>query len=319
MTGRTVRLLSDEIEWHYGTPGENGNPMSLVVAANFTDGVVLGTDTSVNLPGPPSDYDGTLPPGISQLGSVLKVFEGRETLFPLGQRPIGIAIYGTPRIGNRSIESYLHEFVASDPNGIISGETTVQTIAEGLREFFAQLHESIVLPFSEEFRKRPYDQIPEQERPSFGFVLGGYSARSYSGEIWQVYVPTHKEPIQLRKQGDYSLNWIGSIDQINRYLKGYSDDMLAELRQYILKTHPTVFSPEEQNEINAIVAKSEYVMPTSVMPLGVGVEFVRFLIGLSINHHRFAMGPAFVAGGPKIGIASYASKHFEILGDNAKQ
>ena len=313
MIGRAVRLPCDKIEWHYVAPRGNGKSMSLVVAANFNDGVVLGTDTSVNLPGPPSDYDEAIPPGIAQFGSVLKVFEGRETLFPLGERPIGVAIYGTPQIGNRSIESYLQEFVVSDPNGIISGETTVQMIAEELRKFFAQLHEGIVVPFLEKFRKKSYDQIPEQERPDFGFVLGGYSAKSYSGEIWQVYVPAHLEPIQLRKPGDHSFNWIGSIDQINRYLKGYSDNMLAELRQYIEKTHPNSFSPEEQNEINAIVAKSEYVLPTSVMPLAVGIEFVRFLIGLSINHHRFAMGPAFVAGGPKIGVASYTGKPFEIL------
>ncbi len=89
--------------------------------------------------------------------------------------------------------------------------------------------------------------------------------------------------------------------------------MLAELRQYIEKTHPNSFSPEEQNEINAIVAKSEYLVPTSVMPLAVGIEFVRFLIELTVNHHRFAMGPAYVAGGPKIGIASYAGKRFEVL------
>ena len=287
--------------------------MSLVVAANFTDGVVLGTDSSVNLPGPPTDYEATLPPGIEGFGSVLKVFEGRETLFPLGQRPIGVAIYGTPQIGNRSIESYLHEFVVSDPNGIITGESTVQMIADELRKFFTQLHEGIVIPFLENFRKKSYDQIPEHERPGFGFVLGGYSAKSYSGEIWQVYVPTFKEPIQLRKPGDHSFNWIGSIDQINRYLKGYSEDMLVELRQYIVKAHPNLFSLEEQNEINAILTKSEYLIPTSVMPLAVGIEFVRFLIEFAINHHRFAMGPAFVAGRPKIGIVSYARKPFEIL------
>jgi hypothetical protein len=313
VTGRMVRLPCDKLEWHYYSPERDEKPMSLVVAANFADGVVLGTDTSVNIPGPPSDYDEPLPPGVLQFGSVLKVFEGRETLFPLGQRPIGVAIYGTPQIGNRSIESYFHEFVVSDPNGIISGETTVQTIAEGLREFFAKLHESIVAPFLEKFRKRPYDQIPEDERPGFGFVLGGYSANSYSGEIWQVYIPVHKEPIQLRKPGDHSFNWIGSIDQIDRYVKGYSDNMLDELRQYIEKTRDNPFSLQERNDINAIVAKSEYVLPTSVMPLAVGVELVRFLIGLSINHHRFAMGPAYVAGGPKIGIASYAGKQFEIL------
>jgi hypothetical protein len=311
VTGRIVRLPCDKIEWQDDVP--RGNPMSLIIAANFLNGVVLGTDTSIQLPGPPSDYEGALPPGISEFGSVLKIFEGRDTLFPLAQRPVGVAIYGVPQIGNRSVESYLHEFVMSDPNGVISGETTVRMIAEELRKFFVQLHETIVRPFSEDFRKKPYDQIPEHERPGFGFVLGGYSAKSYSGETWQVYVPTFKEPLQLRKPGDYSFNWIGSIDQINRYLKGYSDEMLAELRRYILNTHPNLFSPEEQNEINAIVAKSEYLMPASVMPLAVGVEFVRFLIEFAINHHRFAMGPAFVAGKPRIGIASYAGKPFEIL------
>ena len=48
------------------------------------------------------------------------------------------------------------------------------------------------------------------------------------------------------------------------------------------------------------------------MPLAIGVELVRFLIEHSINHHRFAMGPAYVAGGPKIGVVSYASQQFEI-------
>jgi hypothetical protein len=312
VTGRTVRLPCGKIEWHYDAPEGNGNPMSIVVAANFADGVVLGADTSVNIPGPPSDYQEPLPPGVAQFGNVLKVFEGRETLVPLGQRPIGIAMYGTPQIGNRSIESHLHEFITRDPNGVISGETTVQAVAEELRTFFADLHERIVLPFLEGFRKRPYDQIPEQERPGFGFVLAGYSAKSYLGEIWQVYVPTHKEAIQLRKPGDYSLNWIGSIDQINRYMKGYSDEMLAELRQYLEKTHPITFS-SEQNEINSILAKSEYIIPTTVMPLAVGIEFVRFLVQLTIDHHRFAMGPAYVAGGPKIGVVSYAGKPFEIL------
>ncbi len=287
--------------------------MSIVVAANFPNGVVLGTDTAVQLPGPPSGYEGAVPPGVSQFGSVMKVFEGRETLFSFGSRPIGVAVYGTPQIGGRSVESYLHEFIVRDQDSVISGETTIQAIAEALQRFFAQLHKSIVLPFLRDFRKMPYDQIPEQERPGFGFVLGGYSPQSYLGEIWQVYVPTFKEPIQLRKPGDFSFNWIGTIDQINRYLKGYSDDMLAELRQHILKNHPNFFSPEEQNEINAIVAKSEYVVPTSVMPLAVGIEFVRFLIDLTISHHRFAMGPAYVLGGPKIGVASYSGKPFEIL------
>ena len=315
MTGRAVRLPCDETEWQYDVPRQgDGNPMSDIVAATFPDGVVLGSDTSNSIPGPPSDYDGPMPPEVTQRGGLLKVFEGRETVLSLGPRPIGVAIYGTPMIGSRSIESHFQEFVVSDPNGVISGPSTLQAVADELRSFFFRLHEKIVIPSVAEFRKRPYDEVPESERPSFGFVLGGYSANSYSGETWHVFIPTNKESVQLRKPGDHSFNWFGNIDPINRYLKGYSDNMIDELRKYIELGRGKPFSDQEKQDIDRIIDKSEYLMPATAMPLTVGVELVRFLVSLSINYHRFAIGPAYVAGGPKIGIANYTGGQFEILG-----
>ncbi|MFZ0245282.1 hypothetical protein [Candidatus Binatus sp.] len=289
--------------------------MGFIVAATFPDGVILGADTSVNLPGPPKGYDQPLPQEVTHgnVGGVLKVFEGRETLVPLGHRPIGVAIYGTPLIGDRSVGSYFREFVVSDPNGVISGETEIQVIAEELNKFFAKLHKEIVLPSSEVFHKKPYDQIPANERPGFGFVLGGYSANSYMGEIWQVFVPVLTEAVQLRKAGEYSINWFGNIEPIDRYLKGYSQGILNELRQYIEKGRGIPFSDQEQRDINAILARAEYILPITAMPVEVGTELVRFLVELTINHFRFALGAAFVAGEPRIGKASYMGTPFEIL------
>jgi hypothetical protein len=313
VTGRTIRLPCDKIRWQYDLPRRgDGNPMRVVVAATFPDGVVLGTDTSASLPGPPDDLEGPFPEGVTQRGGLLKVFEGRETLVALGPRPIGAAIYGTPMIGNRSVESHLQEFIDSDPKGVISKPSTVKAVADELTAFFFKLHEAIVVPGVEQFRKRSYNEVPEVERPGFGFVLGGYSANSYSAETWHVFVPTNKEAAQLRKPGDHSLNWFGNIDPINRFLKGYSDSMVAELRKCI-EGHREALSAEEQKDLQAILDKSEYIMPTMAMPLTVGVEMVRFLVSLSINYFRFAIAPAYAAGGPKIGKATYTGKQFEIL------
>jgi hypothetical protein len=286
--------------------------MSLVVAANFPDGVVLGADTTVTLPGPPLDYGEPLPPNVMH-GGILKVFEGRETLFSLGNRPIGVAIYGTPVIGNRSVESYLHEFVVSDPGGVISGETPIQAIAQELTKFFARLHEAIVVPSAEAFRKRPYDQIPQDQRPGFGFVLGGYSANSYLGETWLVFVPVNEEPTPLRQPGEYSINWFGIIDPIERYLRGYSQALVNELREYVEKERGSGFSDKEQQALNAILAKAEYVLPTTAMPVAVGIELVKFLLELVTNHFRFTVGASFVAGRPKIGKVTYMDRTFEVI------
>jgi hypothetical protein len=313
VTGRIVRLPCDKIEWHYDAPAEgDGKLMGFIVAATFTDGVLIGTDTSINLPGPPKDFDQPLPPEVMH-GGILKVFEGREALVPLGQRPIGVAIYGVPLIGGRSTTSYFREFVDSDPNGVISGETTVQAIAEELYKFFEQLYKDVVIPSTEDFRKKPFDQVPAVERPGIGFVLGGYSAHSYLGEVWQVFLPVNKGAVQLRKPGEYSINWFGHIDPVDRYLKGYSQNLLNELRQYVVTKRDRQFSDEEQQEINAILAKAEYTLPIVSMPVEVGVDLVRFLVELTINHFRFALGAAFVAGGPKIGKATYTGAPFEIL------
>jgi hypothetical protein len=174
-----------------------------------------------------------------------------------------------------------------------------------------------VIPSAEGFRKKPYDQIPVNERAGFGFVLGGYSAGSFMGETWLVFVPLQNEPVPLRKQGDYSINWFGSIEPIDRYLKGYSQGLIDELRGYVEKQRGNAFTENEQQELNAILVKAEFPMPLVAMPIAVGVECVRFLVQLGIDHFRFTLGAEFVAGGPNIGKATYMDKRFEILEEGA--
>jgi hypothetical protein len=101
-------------------------------------------------------------------GGVLKVYEDADKLFPLGSRPIGIANFGNAMIGNRTIGNYLREFVALDPAGVISGDTTVPEIAEELRKFFLDLYQKVVIPAVEAL----HGSLSFRSRKSKGPVSG---------------------------------------------------------------------------------------------------------------------------------------------------
>jgi len=65
--------------------------MTVAVACNLAEGVVLGVDSAVTI------HD-------SQ-GLVVKVYENAVKLFQLGEKPIGIAAFGIGALGNRIIGS----------------------------------------------------------------------------------------------------------------------------------------------------------------------------------------------------------------------
>ena len=285
--------------------------MSLTVP----DAVILGVDSTVSLPGLPKGADIPLPANVIEWarGPAIKAYDGAEKLFALGNRPVGVAIYGTTMIGDRSIRSHLHEFVTKDPDGVLSRETSLQQIAEGLRAFFANLYEKVVKPFLQDFRKMPFDQIPVDQRPGFGFVIGGYSANAYLPEVFHVFVPTVSEPQVMRRQRELNANWFGLYEPIDRYYKGYTQPILNSLLEQFEKIHGSALSEQNRADINALLATYEYPNTISLMPVSVGIEYVRFLVGLVINHYRFDVGIPLVGGSVRIGKATCASGTFEVL------
>src|SRR6266481_3930461 len=63
------------------------------------------------------------------------VYEDAEKVFQLGQKRIGIAIYGMAGIGDRSIGSYIREFEARESTNLMSRNCSLGEVAEGLRAF----------------------------------------------------------------------------------------------------------------------------------------------------------------------------------------
>ncbi len=277
--------------------------MTVAVSCNLADGVVLGVDSAVTL--------------ANQGGGILKVYENAEKLFQLGEKPIGIAIFGMANIVNRSVGSYIREFELQDPNQVVSKPASVPNMVEELRKFFMQEYETKVIPEIETQTGKKFSQIPNEQKPGLGLAVGGFSAGAYLSEVWEILIPIHSTPntaICHRHQGDFGGTWFALNDPIFRYFKGYDRALLAKLKDHLAQLRGSPFTQQEEADINKLIADYEYKVPFAAMPIEEGIAHVRFLVELVVSHHRFAIGAPVVGGKARIGLVTYKGEKFKILG-----
>jgi hypothetical protein len=70
---------------------------------------------------------------------------------------------------------------------------------------------------------------------------------------------------------------------------------------------------EEIDRYTPIRDKHAYSIPVDYMPIQTGIEYVRFLVQLVIQHYRFTSTHAVVGGRDKIGVVTYKEEKFQIL------
>jgi hypothetical protein len=282
-------------------PSIKGKRMTVAVSCNLSDGVILGVDSAVSVPGP---------------GGISKVYETGEKLFQLGDLAVGIATYGLGAIGDRSIGSYLREFEKMNPRWVISHPTSMRRTCEHLRKFFLETYRKILVPVLEQAHGKPFEQIPPNQRPGLGLVLGGFSRGQYLSEVWHILIPTHDKPdssVQERAPGQFGTNWFALFGPIARYVKGYDPNLMRELLAYIEKEVGKTFTDEQQKAIRDMCNKVEVQFPFGAMPIEEGISHTRFLVELVIQHHRYASGAPVVGGSSKIGMVTYRGGQFQIL------
>lgn len=273
--------------------------MTVAVACNLSDGVILGVDSAVTVPAP---------------GGVQKVYENAEKLFQLGERPIGVAVFGMASIGTRSIGSYIREFEVTEQ--AVSQMSNIEDIVEALRKFFYNVYKSTVIPAFEEQTEKSFSDIPPERRPAFGLAVGGFSEEQYLSEVWEIIIPHNdqeRSATQKRGRGNFGTNWFAEFGPIQRYVLGFDKSLIDELLAFFEKLRGKPYEENELNEIGEIIRKHEYQIPFSAMPMREGVDHVRFLVELVINHHRYASGAPIVGGEAHIGMVTYRGEQFEIL------
>lgn len=280
--------------------------MTVAVSCNLSDGVILGVDSAVTVPG---------------AQGIDKVYENAEKLFQLGARPIGVAAYGLSALETRNIGSLIREFEVTDPSDVLDDESSVGEVVEALRAFFMDEYRRTMVPFIEQSLERRFDSIPHEEYPELnipfiGLAVGGFSSGEYLSEVWNIIIPLHDQPNsadRVREQGDFGSNWYAMNQPIYRYTHGYDPALMGELTGYVEQLRGTPFSDSERQQIHEILARHEYPIPFPAMPMQEGVAYTRFLVELVINHHRFAVGAPVVGGGVRIGRVTYRGEQFQIL------
>lgn len=275
--------------------------MTFAISLNLPDGVILGVDSAVTLGGSKG---------------ILKVFENAQKLFQLAEKPVGIATYGLATLGERSIGSFFREFELLDPKNIVSKPSSVKDIVEELRAFLHRKYLSIVVPLLEKAIEKKYDEIPANEKPVLGVVVGGFSNDAYLPEVWEIVIPIHDQPNSARLwngQGKFGSTWFALNTPIIRYVKGCDPALLTGVVDYYEKLRGQKLTPQEEKDLLKVVIPFEYAIPFASMPLQEGIAYVRFFVEMVINHHRFVIGAPVVGGKACVGLVTYKGEKFQIL------
>jgi len=85
------------------------------------------------------------------------------------------------------------------------------------------------------------------------------------------------------------------------------------LKNYFTQLRGTPLTVQENDAINNILQRHEYQIPIGIMPMREAIAYVKFLVEMVINHHRFSAGPPVVGGKVQLGLVSYKGKNFRIL------
>lgn len=277
--------------------------MTVAISCNLSDGVILGVDSAVT---------------VATTGGIAKVYEHAQKLLQIQDKPIGVAVFGLANIRERTIGSYLREFEVKNPNNILNTAKKLADIVEGIRAFFWNLYQDMVIPDIEKIKGVKFDEVPDKEKPVLGLVVGGFLPGAYLSEVWQILLPLRITPNsakQERKQGSFGSNWFSLFEPIRRYSKGIDFALFNELMQHFEKLLGRKFTPQEIAAIGKIRQKYEYKIPYGAMPIDEGIEWVKFQVELVINHFRYAIGAPVVGGKARIGLVTYKADDFKILDD----
>lgn len=267
--------------------------MSVVMVVKVSEGLVLAADSAATLGG---RIEG--PQGIQE--GILKTYYNARKLLQIGDFPIGVLMWGQAQVGLRTIESLVREW--EHKNHWQSKEEykkhhndesfKVKACAERLREHLAKVH-------AEEF-----GELPEQQRPSLGILVAGYSAGEFFPEIWRFVLPSDDAVQDQRPdrdgKPDFGASWFGLVDPIVRLHWGRDDRAVKIISEK--------FGIPEQ-KVGEALLPLQYQVPFPVMPLQDAIEYANYMLSVAIGRYRFVIGSELCGG--QIEIAAITQRQFK--------
>ena len=245
--------------------------MSIVASVKVYDGIVIAAESMTQLQA-------------SVNGQVqhIKSYSHAQKIFQIADLPIGALTYGGGNIGNRSMESFVHEFSQLERQDAAS-EKTVQAIAQRLMLFLRGHYDPA------------FGSLPEPQRPVIGFFLAGYSPNPNQNQPlaseWEFLLPQTPAPVRAREDQQYGASWRGVSVPFTRLYFGLDpryEQMLTGLG--VSQATITAFKAQAANQLATRVAFDG-------MPIQDAISFCKFIIDTTIGAATYEIGvPS--CGGP---------------------
>jgi|GEM_PF-1222043 len=274
--------------------------MTIAVACNLADGLIIGADSAVTVQGAVNTPQG-------RQEGILKVYNDAEKVFSFYSLPVGIVTYGLSLLKQRTIQSYIRQFEHEHTVKDVL-EWKLEKIANEIWTFFNDKYRESFASALEEKHQKGFDEIPTNDRPGIGFMIGGYSPGEYLSELWEVNVhsQTSEEGVHvLRSPGTFGSNWRGEIEGVRRLHKGFSFQHLDAVISNILDFYNVEMQPELLKKIQTIVNEAEYQIPWDGMPLQEGIDYVKFCLDIMINQTKFVIGAPTCGGNVRLAVIQH--------------
>jgi hypothetical protein len=264
--------------------------VTIAISIKITDGLILASDSASTVSG--QGADGQL--------QVLNVYNNAVKIFNLRKGlPIGAVTWGAGSIGAASISTIIKDlrrrFAGDDPDHpeweLKPESYKVLDVALRLKEF---VFDELYAPTMAQFKN---------QKPSLGFIVGGYSAGAALAEEYKIDVEDGvcNGPQILRGPPQLGVTWAGEPEALNRLILGVSGS-LGRVLEEALNIEPSKV-PSSMAEIHSRL-QAPVIIPG--MPLQDAIDLAEFMVDTTIRFSRFVPGPPTV-GGP-IEIAAI-SKH----------
>jgi hypothetical protein len=253
--------------------------VSIVASVKVYDGVVIGAESMTQLS---ANINGQV--------QVLKSYSHAQKIFQIAELPIGVLTYGGGNIGNRSMESFVHEFSQLE-RGLVDEPKTVADVTGRL------------LAFLRNYYNAGFGNLPEPQRPAIGFFVAGYSPGEPLASEWEFVLPQAQAPSRAREDQMIGAAWRGvgvpftrlffGVDpRLEQMLigLGVNQDTIARLRQVVAE------------QLTTRVAFDG-------MPIQDAIAFCKFIIDTTIGAATYEIGVS-SCGGP-VNIAVISRTGFE--------
>lgn len=252
--------------------------MTIAIAAQVHDGVVLASDSALTL------IDPTKPVP----DNVINVYNNANKIFNLCKGfPVGAVFYGMGSIGSSSMSTLAKDlrrrFAGNDiafPSWKLHKDAfTVSEIAQRVREFiFFENYKSIVTA--------PATGV------QMGMIVAGYSSGAQLSETWLLEIRDGdcQPPSLIIGQGMSNVYAGGDPEAFFRIVLGYSSKLSSALVK--LGADPA----QIDGVMQAIQSEVYEPLIEAPMPIQDVIDLAEFLVNTTIQFTRFKRGAATVGG-----------------------